>query len=158
MSRSGYTDDYGCDNQWDLIRWRGAVNSALTGKRGVEFLREMAAALDAMPEKRLLSHEWVHPESGEACALGVVAKARGLSETFSRLAPDDDDGPIRAADALGIAPALAREIVWINDDQEWRSVTPEQRWQSVRAWVTRQIIRAEWKAAKRAAKASGGQP
>ena len=51
MSRSGYTDDF--DDQWALIRWRGAVTSAIRGKRGQEFLREMAAAMDAMPEKSL---------------------------------------------------------------------------------------------------------
>lgn len=37
MSRSGYTDD--CDDQWALIRWRGAVNSAIKGKRGQQALR-----------------------------------------------------------------------------------------------------------------------
>lgn len=35
MSRSGYSDDcYG----WELICWRGAVNSAIKGKRGQSFL------------------------------------------------------------------------------------------------------------------------
>lgn len=31
MSRSGYSEDL---DMWDLIRWRGAVKSALRGKRG----------------------------------------------------------------------------------------------------------------------------
>lgn len=31
MSRCGYSDDY---DQWALIRWRGAVESAIRGKRG----------------------------------------------------------------------------------------------------------------------------
>ena len=39
MSRSGYSDDL--DN-WDLIRWRGQVSSAIRGKRGQGFLRELA--------------------------------------------------------------------------------------------------------------------
>lgn len=56
MSRSGYTED--CDG-WDLIRWRGAVASAIRGKRGQAFLREALAALDAMPEKQLISHDLV---------------------------------------------------------------------------------------------------
>ena len=34
MSRSGYTDE--CDG-WELVRWRGAVNSAIRGKRGQAF-------------------------------------------------------------------------------------------------------------------------
>ena len=51
MSRSGYTDE--CDG-WEFVRWRGAVNSAIRGKRGQAFLNEMVTALDAMQEKRLL--------------------------------------------------------------------------------------------------------
>jgi hypothetical protein len=41
MSRSGYSDD--CDG-WALIRWRGAVNSAIKGRRGQQALREIVAA------------------------------------------------------------------------------------------------------------------
>lgn len=58
MSRSGYSDDYDGDN-WDLIRWRGAVTSAIRGKRGQAFLREALAALDAMPEKQLIAGDLV---------------------------------------------------------------------------------------------------
>ena len=54
MSRSGYHD--GID-QWDLIRWRGAVASAIRGKRGQAFLREMLDALDALPEPKLIAHD-----------------------------------------------------------------------------------------------------
>ena len=58
MSRSGYDDYDGCENpEWALIRWRGAVHSALCGKRGQAFLREMALALDEMGEKRLIADE-----------------------------------------------------------------------------------------------------
>lgn len=52
MSRSGYAD--WCDDNWAMIRWRGAVASAVRGKRGQAFLRELATTLDAMPEKRLI--------------------------------------------------------------------------------------------------------
>ena len=45
MSRSGYSDDL---EPWDLIRWRGAVNSAIKGKRGRALLQKMADALDAL--------------------------------------------------------------------------------------------------------------
>lgn len=45
MSRSGY-NDYSIDN-WDLIRWRGQVASAIKGKRGQAFLRELIEALVA---------------------------------------------------------------------------------------------------------------
>ena len=49
MSRSGYTDDI--DDLWDWIRYRGAVNSSITGKRGQEFLKELRFGLDEMEIK-----------------------------------------------------------------------------------------------------------
>lgn len=58
MSRSGYSEDWDGEN-WTFIRWRGAVKSALRGKRGQAFLREALAALDAMPEKRLITHDLI---------------------------------------------------------------------------------------------------
>ena len=69
MSRSGYTDE--CDG-WELVRWRGAVNSAIRGKRGQAFLNEMVTALDAMQEKRLVSG-LLETGDGDCCALGRSA-------------------------------------------------------------------------------------
>ena len=66
MSRSGYSDD--CDT-WPLICWRGAVASALRGKRGQQFLIELRDALDAMPEKRLIA-EQLQDGTGCHCTLG----------------------------------------------------------------------------------------
>lgn len=53
MSRSGYTDDD--DDPLATGRWRAQVRSAIRGKRGQAFLRELIAALDAMPEKALIT-------------------------------------------------------------------------------------------------------
>lgn len=48
MSRSEYSENL---DSWSLIRWRGQVVSAIRGKRGQAFLRELVDALEAMPEK-----------------------------------------------------------------------------------------------------------
>jgi hypothetical protein len=108
MSRSGYTDDDG-DDPLALGRWRGRVASALRGKRGQEFLRELAASLDAMPEKRLIAHEL--KAEGQFCTLGVLGDARGID--LAKLDPEDYDG---VAEAFGIAPCMAQEIVYENDE------------------------------------------
>lgn len=132
MSRAGYSDD--CDG-WDLIRWRGAVKSAIRGKRGQAFLREMLAALDALPEKRLVEEDLVRP-SGEVCALGAVAISRGLDVT--EVDPEDRE---RVAERFGIAGALAAEIAYENDEcGHWHSgrghsETPEERFNRMREWV-----------------------
>ena len=129
MSRSGYVDD---SENWDLIRWRGAVNSAIIGRRGQSFLKELLAALDAMPEKKLIANTL--ESNGEYCALGVVGKARGVD--LKSLDPEDSE---TVADTFNIARALAKEIVYMNDEGLWYGATPEKRWQYVREWVAKQV-------------------
>lgn len=135
MSRSSYSDD--CDG-WDLIRWRGAVASAIRGRRGQAFLREMLAALDAMPEKRLIRGRFI--ENGEACALGVVALARGCD--VSKVDPEDSE---QVAGAFGISEALAAEIEYENDEFYDYGLgaaiySPGERlWRHMRAWVAENI-------------------
>lgn len=83
MSRSGYTDD---GDNWELIKWRGQVASAIRGKRGQAFLRELRDALDALPEKKLCYHE-LQRKDGACCAIGAVGRARGIDMTD--LDPED---------------------------------------------------------------------
>ena len=100
MSRSGYSDD--CDG-WALIRWRGAVNSAIRGARGQSLLRELLAALDAMEVKELVAHEF--QAAGSFCALGVVGTKRGID-----VAPLIDYDRSDVATVFGIAEALAAAV------------------------------------------------
>ena len=131
MSRSGYSED--C-NGWDLIRWRGAVTSAMRGKRGRALLLELRDALDAMPEKVLIARELVDA-SGSFCTLGVIGQARGLP--LADIDPEDSD---QVAKHFGIAPALAKEIVFENDEAVWWfQETPEKRWERMREWVEEAI-------------------
>lgn len=162
MSRSGYTDD--CDGA-ELNLWRGAVESAIRGKRGQAMLRELVAALDALPEKRLASESLVNAD-GEYCALGALGRARGLK--MEQQDPDDVDVS-DVARTFGIAKALAAEVMYLNDDYisdtKWVEVeicgpmrrnwpdwglhtrtfrvpnqqAAEQRWRYLRDWATRQI-------------------
>ncbi len=160
MSRSGYSDD--CEDQWALIRWRGAVTSAISGKRGQQFLRELAAALDAMPDKRLIADEL--QADGAYCTLGVIGAARGLDMAHM------DPYECEAVSALmKVAPALAAEIMFENDESvdayDWIDVeihgpmrphypdwgrhtrtvrvaakaVEERRWWHMREWVRKNI-------------------
>jgi hypothetical protein len=143
MSRSGYTDDY--DDQWSHIMWRGAVKSAMKGKRGQAFLKEMLAALDALPVKRLVANELASPdlipcshwglfEAESVCAIGAVGKARGIN--MHDLDPDDYES---VAGTFGIATSMAQEIVYENDEMGGYRETPEQRFQRVRGWIESEI-------------------
>lgn len=71
---------------------------------------------------------------GDVCALGALGRVRGLD--MSGLDPDEPEG---VAAAFDIASPLAREIVYMNDECNYRE-TPEQRWQRMRKWVAAQII------------------
>jgi hypothetical protein len=134
MSRAGYYDDG--DDHWQLICWRGAVASAIRGKRGQAFLRELRDALDDMPAKRLIADELTI--EGDACALGAVARWRGLDVTG--IDADDHDS---IHWHFGISNALAREIIWANDESWPYPKTPEERWRKMRWWVEAQLIRPE---------------
>lgn len=140
MSRSGYSD-YCEDGRIHL--YRGAVQSALHGRRGQAFLREMLAALDALPEKRLIQNMLV--EDGAVCALGSVGRARGCDMT-AFASKDDDDYDDGMGDAMarlfGIARAMAAEIMFENDEGTWAEESPEQRFARMRRWVEANILKA----------------
>ena len=127
MSRADYDDDI---DQWELIRWRGAVASAIRGARGQAFLRELLAAMDTLPRRRLIHGKFY--ADGEVCALGAVAVCRAMD--MEGLDPDDHEnvGP-----AFGVAGALAREVMYLNDI--YSRETPEDRFERMRAWVVDQI-------------------
>lgn len=130
MSRSGYSDD--CE-QWDLIRWRGAVNSAIKGRRGQAFLKEMLAALDGVADGKLIAGEL--EQDGAVCAIGAVGKARGLD--MSAIDPHDRE---TVAGQFGISSALAAEIVYMNDEWFYGNEAPEARFARMRKWVASQIV------------------
>lgn len=132
MSRSGYCDDYDDDGHWAMIRWRGAVASSIRGARGQALLKAMLQALDAMPEKRLVTSELECADG--VCALGAVGRARGLQ--MGDIDPEDYSA---VAAAFDIAEPLAREIVYENDEQGPWKETPEHRWQRMRDWVVAHI-------------------
>lgn len=164
MSRHGYVEFDG-DDALAEGRWRGAVRSALRGKRGQAFFRELIESLDAMPEKALAPHSFTR--GGEVCALGSVALKRGIdvSDFEPGEGEDDWDDEIdhdALAKIFGIAPVMVREIMYENDEcDQWhwedtgdvveggvrygetRKVrhddTPAERWKRMRAWAVRNL-------------------
>lgn len=152
MSRHGWTESDG-EDQWAEIRQAGAMKSALRGKRGQKLLRDLVAALDAMPVKELV------PDSfscdGGVCALGAVAQYRGVEVPRTVEVIEDEFGTIPifefegdrfeedeydlgeiAAGQLDISSTLAREVMWQNDECY---DTPAQRWAGMRRWAERRL-------------------
>lgn len=134
MSRSGYSDDL---DTLDLGRWRGRVASTIRGKRGQKLLCDMLAALDAMPERSLAAQSLVTAD-GEVCALGCVAKARGIQMPIIDLEDVSQKDTEAIAVDLDISDVLAKEIAYENDEGGWGE-NGGQRWTRMRAWVAAQI-------------------
>lgn len=143
MGRSGYSDDGDSDIPIEL--YRQAVHRATTGYRGQHLLRKLRDALDAMPTKRLIAGN-IQDSAGQVCALGALdPTAPKYDEDWG----DDFDHSRKLAKHFSIAPALAAEIVYLNDEwDDYRTPreTPEARWSRMRAWVQRHIVPYEDKA------------
>jgi len=141
--RCGYTDDSD-DDPLAHGRWRAQVQSAMRGKRGQRFFRELIAALDALPEPRLIKNDLV-TEEGAFCALGALGHHKNID--VSTLDTEDYD---RLGDTFDIAHQLAQETMWVNDEA-WRSWVPcgpqleesRQRWRTVRAWAVANLAKAK---------------
>lgn len=125
MSRSDY---YDMDDQGALIRWRGAVASAIRGKRGQALLRDMIAALEAMPKRELVANQ-LECEDG-VCALGAVGLARGID--MGNIDPEDS---ATVSSVFDIAEPLAREIVYTNDEACGSCEHPTLRFNRMLRWA-----------------------
>jgi len=111
MSRSGYTDDN--DDPLAHGRWRQAVKRSLEGARGQALLRELVEALDGMEDKRLYPGSFATAD-GEFCALGALAAKRGTKT--DDLGDDYECDTAQVGQRFGIAPAMAAEIMYLNDE------------------------------------------
>ena len=143
MSRSNYSDD--CEN---LELWRGNVERTIKGKRGQALMKELEAALVALPDKALISDDMARPDDDSVCALGAVALKRGLDKGQDRLTvlkeiaekfPEGCEAE-ELADDFKISSMLVREITYVNDELE-RHETPKQRYERVLKWVREQIVK-----------------
>lgn len=131
MSRSGYSDAWDFDN-WNMIRYRGAVASAMRGKRGQQFLHDLLTAMAALPEPKLVANE-LETEEGAVCAIGALGRARGVD--MKKLDPEDIE---TVAGVFNIADCLAREVVYMNDEGSFNE-TPEQRFERMRHWIEAEL-------------------
>ena len=125
MSRSGYE---ACDED-EADEWHRRLMDTIASPEGQTFLRELAAALDALPDKALIADELID-EAGDCCAIGAVCKSRGIEQEL------DNDTEF-VAELLGAPHLLVAEIIDQNDG--YRIDAPDTRWQRMRRWVDKRI-------------------
>lgn len=138
MSRSGLTDDM--EDVLAYGRWRAQVNAAIRGKRGQQFLKDLIAALDAMPDKKLIKGD-LQDDSGCVCALGAMGKSKGIDVESLDTYDYDSLGA-----TFNIAHQLAQEVMWENDEfrlwderlgrmEKDETAIAHARWQHIRDWA-----------------------
>jgi len=146
MSRFDDSDEEDFPNQGEL--YAQATKNAVNGKKGQAVLRELEAALLAMPVKRLTTSFLAF--EGDVCALGALAVHRKIAKGVSR-SDAIDELECRGATAstsvsfaeheLKIVGSLAAEIAYTNDERVDSCATPEERYEEVLHWVRKQITK-----------------
>jgi len=151
MSRF-FDDCYDEDFPNQAALYEANTERALKGKRGQAFLREMEAALLALPRKRLIEGNICM--GGEVCAIGALALKRlvdggkSLEAALAWLeerAPHNSDAHETADFAERHFKVLERfsfKMAYVNDEHGYTNDTPEQRYDTVLGWVRENIDKA----------------
>ena len=153
--RIGYSDDEERPGQFAL--WQANCDRSLKGKAGQRELRELEAALLALPKKRLIKD--LLCEGDDVCAVGAYAKYKGLD--LDRFDPEDESDEVGVS--AGMPSLVAWKVVEMNDlqlDTVWelaygpvnryeahyrggipliRDMTPEERYENMLAWVRKEL-------------------
>lgn len=156
--RLNYSDEEERPGQFAL--WQANCQRSMRGKIGQQELRELEAALLALPVKRLI-HGALEDDEGGVCAIACYAKHKGVD--LSRHDPEYE------SDEVGVQAGMPRLVAWkvvaLNDvelEDRWVRhegptlpeyggyyrgggymvcvpYTPEERYEKVLAWVRQQL-------------------
>lgn len=144
MSETRYFDGGDCEPMpYEL--WQHNLEAALGGKRGQQALRDLKAALLALPERKLIRGALcqVNPNGPPAfCAVGAyVYRKRVLAgeqpeaviQDLLNHDPSDTD-TATAGKRAGLVWTLAWELGFMNDDR-FADRTDEQRFEEFMEWI-----------------------
>lgn len=142
--RIGYAEEESFPGQAEL--WEANLRRSLEGRKGQQSLRELEAALLALPEKRLIADE-LESDKGEVCAVGALAKFKHYSGSMSLPEVYDEldeykveEAMLAVAKDLGVPKLVAVAIIQQNDeDAHHHSMTPERRYERLLDWTQQRI-------------------
>lgn len=143
MSRLLYNDD-DCSPSEEGLQ-KGWFLSTIRGQRGQRFLRELVAALDALPTPELSSGALEDAKTGCCCAFGAVRRLRGPENVKLWFHPEEEDmTPNHLAEPFGVSQTLAWAVVQANEDMNESNAEQARRhrWAEVRAWAVRHLQEA----------------
>jgi hypothetical protein len=144
--RLTFDEDEDFNNQ--SLLWEANQERCIRGKKGQAALRELEAALLALPQKRLITDELENAQ-GDVCAIGALARFKGkenpmIGDSFGD--PEDsltigvdeiERATIALAQELGVPRLAALAVVRENDEDDYYpvTVTPERRYERMLKWV-----------------------
>lgn len=135
--RIGYTDEEDYPGQFEL--WQANCERSLHGRAGQQALCDLEAELLSMPNnaKRLIRDDLAL--DGQVCAVGALMRRRGVAQSRLEEINETDDTDALAVKEAHVPKLVAWKIVEMND-LWWDTVSPEQRYENVLAWVREHII------------------
>lgn len=152
MTRITYYDDGDVDSILAYGRWERNSQATVRSKRGQASLRELEAALLALPEPRLYADTFcttLDDGTVQACVLGALALHRGLDvPDYFDDELNADDQARWAANHLGLTYTLAWNLIERNDEM-YAKATPDERFTMMLGWIRDQLSehptqRARW--------------
>lgn len=160
MSRIEYVDADSQEQWLRMCAFEANTERHLKGKKGQAVLRELEAALLALPEKKLLEGTFIvtpdadNPQGG-VCAMGCLLLKRKMDKGLTRqeaLREIDEEAPTDVLDedygGWEVIKQTAQymnckiNFVWevVEQNDEFGGRTPEQRYARVLEWVRSQIL------------------
>lgn len=125
------------------ILWEANQERSLKGRKGQAALRRLETALLALPEPKLIA-DAIEDADGLVCGLGALAKYEGYQgslelpevsfDAWGNTSSEVEDAMLTLADSLNVPKLVAVAIIYNNDDS-WRTQTPEARYTKLLAWT-----------------------
>lgn len=141
--------------------WQHNAEMALKGKRGQQALRDMKAALGALPKRELIEGNLIEVKRDEddldkivgfegVCAVGAYALYKGQTPEQLRgwnryYSGGDDEGDCWSTSEAGKAAGLTYTLAWElsqRNDETYSDLTPSARWWAMYGWVCSELMKA----------------
>ena len=140
--RVDYSEDEEYGGQFHL--WQSNCRRSRRGKKGQAALRELEAALIALPNKRIQKDVFVE-RSGETCAIGALMLHRKVSAGMTRQQAEEECAALDRDDTEehGISVGLPRLVAWsvaVENDEWNREDSPEERYLRILGWVRGELV------------------
>ena len=139
--RVDYSEDEYHPGQFAL--WHANCRRSMQGKKGQKALQEIEQALLLMPDKRIYKDVLVR-HTGEVCVIGAMLVQQRINTGMSRDEAVASCCELNSENTenVGVEIGIPRMLSWslvVENDDEYKTRTPEQLYEHLLAWVQERI-------------------